>query len=60
MPFSLEHLSILRQEMTDLLDMNARCLKRGGNSALDRVAIELRTSRVREIEQELSKILKRP
>jgi len=60
MTFNSEDLSILRQEITDLRDMNARCAGRGGNSALDRAAIELRTSRVREIEQELSKILNRP
>jgi len=57
MPFSSEHLSILRKEITDLRDMNARCAERGANSALDQAAIELRTIRLREIEQELSKML---
>jgi len=53
MPHRSQHLARLRQEITDLQNMNTLCAKRGGNSALDQVAIELRTDRLREIEQEL-------
>lgn len=40
--------------------MNARCAEKGGHSAVDQTALELRTNRLREIKQELSKMLNRP
>jgi len=60
MPYISEHLTSLRQEITDLRDMNARCAEKGGHSAVDQTALELRTNRLREIKQELSKMLNRP
>lgn len=60
MPYISEHLSSLRQEIADLRDLNARLSEKGGHTAVDQTALELRTSRLREIKQELSKILNRP
>ena len=61
MPYISEHLSSLRQEITDLRDMNARCAEKGAaHTALDQTALELRTNRLREIKQELSRMLNRP
>jgi len=60
MAYISEHLTSLRQEITDLRNMNARCAEKGGHSALDQTALELRTNRLREIKQELSKMLNRP
>jgi len=60
MPYISEHLSSLRQEITDLRSLNARCAKSGDNSTTDQTAMELRTNRLREIKQELSKMLNRP
>jgi hypothetical protein len=60
MPYISEHLTSLRQEITDLRSMNARCAKTGDHSAMDQTAMELRTNRLREIKQELSKMLNRP
>jgi hypothetical protein len=60
MPYISEHLSSLRQEIADLRDLNARLSEKGGHTAVDQTALELRTTRLREIKQELSKILNRP
>ncbi|HKH97720.1 MAG TPA: hypothetical protein VJ999_01325 [Candidatus Sulfotelmatobacter sp.] len=60
MAYISEHLTSLRQEITDLRNMNARCAEKGGHTALDQTALELRTNRLREIKQELSKMLNRP
>jgi len=60
MPYITEHLTSLRQEITDLRDLNARCAEKGAHTALDQTALELRTNRLREIKQELSKMLNRP
>jgi len=60
MPYISEHLTSLRQEIADLRDLNARLSEKGGHTAVDQTALELRTNRLREIKQELSKILKRP
>jgi hypothetical protein len=60
MPYISEHLSSLRQEIADLRNLNARISEKGSPSALDQTAMELRTTRLREIKQELSKILNRP
>ena len=58
MPYIKEHLSGLRQEISDLQNMNVRYA--GKHSEVDRAALELRTNRLREIKQELSKMLDRP
>jgi len=60
MPYISEHLSSLRQEIADLRNLNARLSEKGGHNAVDQTALELRTNRLREIKQELSKILNRP
>jgi hypothetical protein len=60
MAYIAEHLTSLRQEITDLRTINARCAKSGDHSAMDQTALELRTNRLREIKQELSKMLNRP
>jgi hypothetical protein len=60
MPYISEHLSSLRQEIADLRNLNARFSEKGEHSAVDQTALELRTNRLREIKQELSKILNRP
>ena len=60
MPYISEHLSSLRQEITDLRKMNARFSEKGEHTPIDKSALELRTNRLREIKQELSKMLNRP
>lgn len=60
MPYIQEHLSSLRQEINDLRTMNARFAEKGVHTELDQTALELRTTRLREIKQELSKMLNRP
>ncbi len=60
MPYITEHLTSLRKEITELRQMNARLEEKGSHSELDRTALELRTSRLREIKQELSQMLNPP
>ncbi len=60
MTYISEHLSSLRQEITDLRNLNARFTEKGDPTALDQTALELRTNRLREIKSELSKMLNRP
>ncbi len=60
MPYIQEHLSSLRQEIADLRSLNARFKEKGAHTDLDQTALELRTNRLREIKQELSKMLSRP
>jgi hypothetical protein len=60
MPYISEHLSSLRQEITALRNSNALVTKNGRHNVLDQTALELRTNRLREIKQELSKMLNRP
>ena len=60
MPFISEHLSSLRQEITNLRDLNARYSEKTEHSATDQSALETRTHRLLEIKKELSKILERP
>ena len=60
MPYILEHLTSLRQEITDLRNMNARFVKRGEDSSIDQSAAEMRATRLVEIKKELSKMLNRP
>jgi len=60
MPYLTERLSGLRQEINDLQTMNEKYAGKRVHSDLDQAALELRTSRLREIKQELSKMLDRP
>jgi hypothetical protein len=60
MPYISERLTSLRQEIADLRNLNARFAEKGDHNVLDQTALELRTVRLREIKQELSKILNRP
>lgn len=60
MAYIKEHLSSLRQEIADLRSLNARFTEKGAHTELDQTALELRTKRLNEIKQELSKMLSRP
>jgi len=60
MPYISEHLSSLRQEITDLRNMNARMPAHGEDSAIHQSALEMRANRLLEIKKELSKMLNRP
>ena len=60
MPYLAEHLSSLRQEITDLRNMNARMVAKGDHTQIDQTTLELRANRLREIKAELSKMLNRP
>jgi hypothetical protein len=60
MPYIMEHISRLRQEVTTLRNMNARYSEKSEHNSMDQSALELRTTRLLEIKQELSKILDRP
>jgi len=60
MPFILEHLTSLRQEITDLRNMNAQSASRSADSQIDQSAVEMRANRLAEIKKELSQMLNRP
>jgi hypothetical protein len=60
MPYILEHLTSLRQEITDLRNMNARTAARSADSQIDQSAVEMRANRLLEIKKELSQMLNRP
>jgi hypothetical protein len=60
MPYILEHLSSLRQEITDLRNMNARFTGKGPDTQIDQSAVEMRANRLAEIKKELSQMLKIP
>jgi len=60
MSYIKERLSGLRQEISDLQNMNVRYAGKRVHSEVDQAALEHRTNRLREIKQELSKILDRP
>ena len=60
MPYILEHLSSLRQEITDLRNMNARFASKSSDSQIDQSAVEMRDNRLAEIKKELSQMLNRP
>jgi hypothetical protein len=60
MTYISEHLSNLRQEITDLRNMNARYINKSERGPLDQTAMELRTNRLLEIKRELSTMLDRP
>jgi hypothetical protein len=60
MPYMPERLSSLRQEITQLRNLNARYSEKREHSPMDQSALELRTNRLLEIKQELSKLLDHP
>lgn len=60
MTYIAEHLSNLRQEITDLRNMNARYSAKNEHGPLDQSALELRTTRLLQIKKELSNMLDRP
>ena len=60
MPYILEHLTSLRQEITDLRNMNARTAARTADNQIDQSAVEMRANRLAEIKKELSQMLNRP
>lgn len=60
MPYISEHLSSLRQEISSLRNSNALVAKTGPQSEHEQTAFELRTNRLREIKQELSRMLNHP
>jgi hypothetical protein len=60
MAYISEHLSSLRQEITDLRKLNTFYSETSERGPVDRSALEVRTQRLREIKQELSKMLDRP
>jgi uncharacterized protein YhaN len=60
MPYIKELLSGLRQEISDLQNMNVRYAGKRVHSEVEQTALELRTNRLREIKQELAKMLDRP
>jgi hypothetical protein len=60
MTYLLEHLSSLRQEITDLRNMNASYSAKSEHGPLDQSALETRTNRLLQIKKELSIMLERP
>jgi hypothetical protein len=60
MPYILEHLTSLRQEITDLRNMNQRSAIKTADSHIDQSAVEMRAHRLAEIKKELSQMLNRP
>jgi hypothetical protein len=60
MPYILEHLTSLRQEITDLRTMNERSALKTADSQIDQSAVEMRANRLAEIKRELSQMLNRP
>jgi hypothetical protein len=60
MNYSSQHLTSLRQEITDLQNMNVLYLQQGAHSPIEKTASEGRTTRLLEIKQELNKMRERP
>ena len=60
MTYISEHLSSLRQEITDLRNMNARYTSKSEHGPLDQSALEMRSARLLQIKRELSNMLDRP
>jgi hypothetical protein len=60
MPYILEHLSSLRQEITDLRNLNSQNSSKSADSQIDQSAVEMRANRLAEIKKELSQMLNRP
>jgi 3'-phosphoadenosine 5'-phosphosulfate sulfotransferase len=60
MSYLTEHLSGLRQEITDLQNMNVVYLQRSQHSAIEKAESDVRGSRLLQIKNELSKMRSRP
>lgn len=60
MPYITEHVNGLREEISELQTMNLRYAGKSVHTEMDQTARDLRTTRLREIKQELSKMLDRP
>jgi hypothetical protein len=60
MTYIPERLTSLRQEITDLRNMNAIYSQRRAHSPIEQPAAEVRAGRLLQIKQELSKMLNRP
>jgi hypothetical protein len=60
MPYILEHLTSLRQEITDLRHMNELSAQKTADTQIDHSALEMRANRLAEIKKELSQMLNRP
>ena len=60
MAYITEHVSGLRDEINELLSTNVRYAGKRQHTEADQTALELRTNRLREIKQELSRLLDRP
>jgi hypothetical protein len=59
MAYLTERLSYLRQEITELRNMNILYAKRSDHSPVERTASDVRGSRLLQIKQELSKMRNR-
>ena len=60
MTYIPERLTSLRQEITDLRNMNSIYAQRRAHSPIEQSAAEVRAGRLLQIKQELSKMLSRP
>jgi hypothetical protein len=60
MPPTMDRLSSLRNEITDLRKLNASFREQRRHSPIEQSAAEQRAHRLAEIKQELSKLLTRP
>lgn len=60
MPPTMDRLSSLRNEITDLRKLNASFCEQRRHSPIEKSAAELRAQRLVEIKQELSQLLTRP
>jgi len=60
MTYISEHLTSLRQEITELRDLNTRYSAMSEHGPLDQSALEVRANRLLQIKQELSGMLERP
>jgi len=56
MDYSSQRISNLRQEITDLQNMNVVYLQRGAHSTVEKTASEGRASRLQQIKQELTQM----
>jgi hypothetical protein len=60
MPYLAEHLSSLRNEITDLRNRNVLYSQQSQHTTMERTASDVRESRLVQIKQELSKMRNRP
>jgi hypothetical protein len=60
MDYISEHLTSLRQEITDLRRMNARYAERSQHNPVEKTAFEVRQARLLSIKEELTTMLNCP